>query len=245
MMAGKSRADLLLVMRGLVDSRARAQAEIKAGHVRVAGRRVAKPSETIDDASELQLEEHETYVSRGARKLIAAVDAFGIDFRGKQVLDLGASTGGFTQVALERGAAHVTAIDVGRDQMHASIRSDARVTVIEGLNARDLMATHIAGPPDIVLADLSFISLTLGLPAALALAASQAELVALIKPQFEAGRSNIGKGGVVKDSGIHAQVCKKIETLLVEAGWQKIGLIESPILGGAGNREFLIGARRG
>jgi 23S rRNA (cytidine1920-2'-O)/16S rRNA (cytidine1409-2'-O)-methyltransferase len=243
-MPDKRRADLLLVARGLMPSRARAQAEILAGHVRIGGQLVRKPSDAIPDDADIAIDGANPYVSRGALKLIAALDAFHIDLNGKDVLDLGASTGGFTQVALERGAAHVAAVDVGHGQLHESLRVDPRVTVIEGLNARDLTVAHLNGLPDVILADLSFISLTLALPPALALAAPVAHLIALIKPQFEAGRAHLGKGGVVRDPQIHKDVCERIRGFLETSGWRVTGLIDSPILGVDGNKEFLIGARR-
>jgi 23S rRNA (cytidine1920-2'-O)/16S rRNA (cytidine1409-2'-O)-methyltransferase len=243
-MPGKLRADQLLVARGLMPSRARAQAEILAGHVRAAGKIVAKPSDVLSDDAEIAVEGANPYVSRGALKLIAALDAFQIDLKDGEVLDLGASTGGFTQVALERGARHVTAIDVGHGQLHESLHADPRVTLFEGLNARDLMASHLRAPPDTILADLSFISLTLALPNALSLAVRGATLIALVKPQFEAGRAHLGKGGVVKDPKVHNDVCGRIRAFLENSGWRVIGLIDSPILGGDGNIEFLMGARR-
>lgn len=243
-MPEKRRADQLLVARGLMPSRARAQAEILAGHVRSGGQIVRKPSDTLGEDAEIEVEGANPNVSRGALKLLAALDAFHIELHEKHVLDLGASTGGFTQVALERGARHVTAIDVGHGQLHATLRGDRRVTAIEGLNARDLTAAHFQEPPQAIVADLSFISLTLALPPALALAAQQAQLIALIKPQFEAGRAHLGKGGVVKDHAVHADVCDRIRAFLENVRWRVIGLIDSPILGGDGNKEFLIGARR-
>lgn len=243
-MPGKRRADQLLVARGLMPSRARAQAEILAGHVRIGGEVVRKPSETLPEDAEIAVENANPYVSRGALKLIAALDSFQVDLTGKHVLDLGASTGGFTQVALVRGAAHVTAIDVGHGQLHDIVANDSRVTAIEGLNARDLTAAHLRGAPEAIVADLSFISLTLALPPALELAAPGALLVALIKPQFEAGMAHLAKGGVVKNPKVHDDVCGRIRAFLEIADWRILGLIESPILGRDGNKEFLIGARR-
>lgn len=243
-MPAKRRADQLLVARGLMPSRARAQAEILAGHVKADGAVVRKPSDAISEGADIAVEGANPYVSRGALKLIAALDAFSIDVSGAHVLDLGASTGGFTQVALERGARHVTAVDVGHGQLHPSLARDPRVIAIEGLNARDLTAAHLREPPGAIVADVSFISLTLALPPALALAAPRAHLIALIKPQFEAGRANLGKGGVVKDPQVHNDVCERIRTFLENAGWRVLGLIDSPLLGGDGNKEFLIGARR-
>jgi 23S rRNA (cytidine1920-2'-O)/16S rRNA (cytidine1409-2'-O)-methyltransferase len=242
--AVRIRADHLLVARGLAATRARAQSAIKAGHMRAGGRVVAKPSDTLPEDAAIELAETVAYVSRAAHKVIAALDAFAVDPRNKHVLDIGASTGGFTQVALERGAVHVTAIDVGHGQLHPSLASEPRITLIEGLNARDLTAAHLPRAPDLILADVSFISLTLALPPALALAAPKAQLIALIKPQFEAGRAALGKGGVVKDPQAHKDVCARCQTFLETNAWRVLGLIESPILGGDGNQEFLIGAAK-
>jgi 23S rRNA (cytidine1920-2'-O)/16S rRNA (cytidine1409-2'-O)-methyltransferase len=240
----KLRADNLLVARGLVPSRARAQSAIKAGQVRAAGRVVTKPSDTLAQDAAIELAGTDPYVSRAAHKLIAALDAFAIDPKDKDVLDIGASTGGFTQVALERQAAHVTAIDVGHGQLHDSLKDDPRLTLIEGVNARDLMPGHLTRKPDLILADVSFISLTLALPPALGLAAANAQLIALVKPQFEAGRAHLGKGGVVRDPDIHRAVCDRIQSFLESKNWRVLGLIASPLPGGDGNQEFLIGASR-
>ena len=241
----RARADQLLVERGLVQSRARAQAEIRAGRVTANGRPLRKPSEVIAPDTVLSVDAINPYVSRGALKLISAFDTFAVSPAGKTVLDIGASTGGFTQVALARGATHVTAIDVGHGQLHPTLAGDPRVTMIEGMNARDLTAERIVRTPDLIVVDVSFISLKLVLPPALALSAPQAQLIALIKPQFEAGRDALSKGGVVKDASVHARVCADIRAFLGDKGWQVIGLMQSPILGGDGNTEFLIGASRG
>jgi 23S rRNA (cytidine1920-2'-O)/16S rRNA (cytidine1409-2'-O)-methyltransferase len=243
-MPGKRRADQLLVEMGLMPSRARAQAEILAGHVRAGGKIVRKPSDVLPGDAEIAVDNANPYVSRGALKLVAALDALQIDLAGRCVLDLGASTGGFTQVALMRGARHVTALDVGHGQLHAALRDDPRITLVEGVNARDLTSAHLPERPDAILADLSFISLSLALPPALTLAAPRAVLIALIKPQFEAGRAHIGKGGIVRDAQVHEEVCERMAAFLLAAGWRVLGLIESPVLGGDGNKEFLIGARR-
>ena len=243
-MPGKRRADQLLVEMGLMPSRARAQAEILAGHVRAGGKIVRKPSDVLPGDAEIAVDNANPYVSRGALKLVAALDALQIDLAGRCVLDLGASTGGFTQVALMRGARHVTALDVGHGQLHATLRDDPRISLVEGVNARDLTSAHLPERPDTILADLSFISLSLALPPALTLAAPRAVLIALIKPQFEAGRAHIGKGGIVRDAQVHQEVCERMAAFLLAAGWRVLGLIESPVLGGDGNKEFLIGARR-
>ncbi len=186
------------------------------------------------------------HVSRAAGKLIAALDGFEIDVAGLNCLDIGASTGGFTQVLLERGAARVIAIDVGHGQMHNSIAALHEVTLIEGLNARDLNASHLGGfPLEMIVSDVSFISLKLALPPALQLAVPGATLVALVKPQFEAGRDNIGKGGIVRDEAVRERVCDGIRTWLTqEMGWQVQGLLPSPVTGSDGNQEYLVAARK-
>lgn len=243
-MPDKRRADQVLVARGLMPSRARAQQEILAGHVWANGAVVRKPADTIAEDAAIEVAGANPFVSRGALKLIAALDAFAIDLQDKEVLDLGASTGGFTQVALTRGARRVTALDVGHGQLHETLARDPRVVAIEGLNARDLTAAQLPAAPQVILADLSFISLTLALPPALSLATPGAHLIALIKPQFEAGRAHLGKGGVVKDPAVHKDICGRISVFLGDAGWRVMRLIDSPILGGDGNKEFLIGAHR-
>ena len=238
------RADVLVVEQGLEPSRARAAAEIRAGTVYADGRRVAKPSELLP--SEVRLERRgaaNPYVSRAGLKLAHALDTFGIDPAGAVALDLGASTGGFTQVLLERGATRVYAVDAGRNQLHPSLREDKRVTVMEGVNARRLGRAHVPHPVSLIVSDVSFISLTLVLSPALELAAPGGSLVVLIKPQFEAGPEHVRKGRVT-DPAVHEQVCTRIAYFLKEAGCQVTGIIESPIKGGDGNTEFLIAARR-
>ncbi len=240
-MPERIRADRLLLERGLFDSRARAQAAILAGHVTADGVTVRKPSDNISvDAVVLATPEH-PYVSRGGMKLAAALDHFGIEPAGRICLDVGASTGGFTDLLLTRGARHVHAIDVGRDQMHPRLRGHARVSVQEATDIRK--RAPFADPPDLAVIDVSFISLTLVLPAVSALLTPSAELVALIKPQFEAGRGNLKKG-VVRDEAVHHAVCATIEQAIAGLGWSVQGTIPSPITGGDGNREFLIAARR-
>lgn len=239
------RADLLLVERGLSESRARAQAEIKAGSVLADGCLVSHASKLLQADCQLEIAvPSNPYVSRGALKLIAALDAFSISFQGRMVLDLGASTGGFTQVALQRGARHVVAVDVGHGQLHASLKDHPGITLLEGLNARDLAARHLPAPPDVILADLSFISLALALGPAMALAEPGAHMIALIKPQFEAGRGALGKGGIVRDPETQKAVCVRIKSFMGEKGWSVLGQIESPIAGGDGNREYLIAAQK-
>lgn len=242
----KMRLDLALVERGLVATRARAQAAIKAGQVRLRGQVASKPSDMVGDGDEIEIDAPEqVYVSRGALKLLHALDFFGLDPSGKICLDLGASTGGFTQVLLKRDAAFVVAVDVGHGQLAKEIESDARVRSLEGLNARDLTREDILEPVSFIVADLSFIGLQKALPPALALAQKGAVLVALIKPQFEAGPENVGKGGIVRDPALHERICGDISHWLSDdMGWRVLGLTQSPIEGGDGNREFLIAAEK-
>ncbi|NBB81846.1 MAG: TlyA family rRNA (cytidine-2'-O)-methyltransferase [Alphaproteobacteria bacterium] len=247
---GRRRADQALVARGLVDSRAKAQALILAGKVfagPAADRKVDKAGQPIADDVALTVKgQDHPWVSRGGLKLVAGLDAFGIDPAGLVCLDVGASTGGFTDVLLARGAARVYAVDVGHGQLAWKLRSDDRVVVRERTNARALTADQVPEPVDLIVCDASFISLKTVLPAALALAAPGARLVALIKPQFEAGRDAVGKGGVVRDPAIHAAVCADIRTWLQDrADWRVLGVVDSPITGPEGNREFLIGAAIG
>ena len=238
------RADLLLVDRGFFESRAKAREAIEAGLVSADGKPVRKPSETLANDSEIVAPAPYPWVSRAGLKLVAGLDAFGIDPKGRTCLDLGSSTGGFTQVLLARGAVHVTAVDVGRDQLHPSLRADPRVTSREATDARDLRAEQFEVAPSLLVCDASFISLRLVLPPALDLAAPGAELVALVKPQFEAGRASVGKGGLVKDPAIHTRVCAEIAAFLEARGWRVRGPVPSPIEGGDGNREFLIAAEK-
>jgi 23S rRNA (cytidine1920-2'-O)/16S rRNA (cytidine1409-2'-O)-methyltransferase len=239
------RADVFLVQHGYAASRAEAQAAIAAGRVLADGQAILKPSQPIADAASIAYEKAHAYVSRGALKLIAALDRFGLSPQGLVCLDIGASTGGFAQLLLERGAAKVYAVDVGHAQMHVDIANDPRVASLEGVNARDLSSAEIAEPPQAVVADVSFISLKLALPPALQMAASGAWLIALVKPQFEAGRENIGKGGVVRDPAARQAALDGIVAWLSSVqGWSVIGHMASPILGGDGNSEFLVAARK-
>jgi 23S rRNA (cytidine1920-2'-O)/16S rRNA (cytidine1409-2'-O)-methyltransferase len=241
--SGAKRADAFLVEHGYAASRAEAQAAIRAGRVTADGAAVRKPSQLLRDGVAVTFEKQHPYVSRGALKLIAALDHFGFSPEGRRCLDIGASTGGFTEVLLERGAKHVTAVDVGHGQLHERIAADARVTSLERVNARELSPSQIVGGVEAIVADVSFISLKLALPPALAMAAPGAWLVALVKPQFEGGREHVGKGGVVRDSywQTHA-VVDVMGWLRGEFGWSLLGFIDSPILGGDGNKEFLIAA---
>lgn len=230
-----------MVAEGLVTSRARAQALIADGSVMVAGTVVRKPGARTDGTITVTADPM-PWVSRAARKLIHALTEFALAPSGI-ALDLGASTGGFVQVLLANGADNVHAVDVGHGQLHPQVAADPRVIVHEGINARDL-PKGLLPPPDWITADLSFISLEKALPPALELARTGATLVALIKPQFEAGRAHIGKGGIVRDPIVHQLVCARIRDFLVERGWQVIGLTASPITGSDGNREFLIAAQK-
>ena len=242
----KRRADQLLVERGLAESRAKAQALVLAGVVSCAGRRIDKPGEQLaaDAALSVKGTAH-PWVSRGGVKLAHAVGHFGIVIDGKTALDIGASTGGFTEVLLSRGAGRVYAVDVGHGQLAWKLRQDPRVVVHERLNARHLTRAHVPEPIDMITCDASFIGLETVLPAPLALAAEEAELVALVKPQFEAGRERVGKGGVVRDPTIHHEVCERAAGwVAAQPGWTVVGVVESPVLGPEGNREFLLYARR-
>jgi 23S rRNA (cytidine1920-2'-O)/16S rRNA (cytidine1409-2'-O)-methyltransferase len=243
----KLRLDQLLVERGLVESRARAQALILAGRVSAGGRRLDKPGHQVAADLEVEVREPESpFVSRGGLKLAHGLDRFAIDPAGLVALDVGASTGGFTDVLLRRGAARVYAVDVGHGQLDWRLRNDPRVVVLEKTNARTLSREQVPEPLDLVVCDASFISLTVVLPAALRLTAPNARLIALIKPQFEVGKGRVGRGGVVRDPALHEEVCTTIRRWLeAEQGWAVLGIAESPITGPKGNREFLIAARRG
>ncbi len=209
------RADQLLLVRGLVESRARAQAEIAAGHVRSGARVVEKPSERLAEDAPLALEGTAIpYVSRGGLKLAHALDHFALDVKGRVALDVGASTGGFTEVLLARGAARVYALDVGHGQLHPRLKADARVVSLEGVDARKLTRAQIPAPPDLVSVDVSFISVLKVLPAILALAAPDALFVILVKPQFEVGRAKIGKGGIVRDVAAREEAVARVRAFL-------------------------------
>jgi 23S rRNA (cytidine1920-2'-O)/16S rRNA (cytidine1409-2'-O)-methyltransferase len=215
------------------------------GTVSVDGRVVTKPSLATEEGTSISIDDSaQRYVSRAALKLLHALDHFSVSPQGRNCLDIGASTGGFTQVLLERGASHVAAIDVGHGQMVPELARNPRVTSIEGLNAREISLENLREPPDLIVCDASFISLKLVLPAALALAAKGANLIALIKPQFEAGREALGKTGIVTDPAIHQRVCDDISAWLEAQGWHVKGLVPSPIEGAEGNKEFLIAAEK-
>lgn len=238
------RADRLLVEGGHFESRARAQAAIAAGLVRADGRPVAKASDLLDPAVRIEASAPHPFVSRGGLKLESALDAFGFDPAGLVCLDVGASTGGFTDLLLRRGATRVYAVDVGREQLHASLRNDARVVSLEGTDARGLDRETIARAPALCAIDVSFIGLRLVLPPLVPLLAEGAMLAALIKPQFEAGRDRVGRGGIVRDEAVHAEICAGIRDLVAGLDFAVLDVIPSPVAGGDGNREFLIGARR-
>jgi 23S rRNA (cytidine1920-2'-O)/16S rRNA (cytidine1409-2'-O)-methyltransferase len=242
----KSRLDQLMVERGLAGSRAKAQALVLAGQVFSGERRLDKPGQAV--AADVPLEVRAAgipYVSRGGIKLAHALDHFGIDPAGLVALDVGAATGGFTDVLLQRGARRVYAVDVGHGQLDWRLRNDPRVVVLEKRNVRHLTRDSVPEPVDLVVCDVSFISLELALPTALALAAPTALLIALIKPQFEVGKGQVGKGGVVRDPALHDAVCARIGRWLAEEqGWRVRGVVPSPITGPKGNREFLIVADR-
>jgi 23S rRNA (cytidine1920-2'-O)/16S rRNA (cytidine1409-2'-O)-methyltransferase len=241
----KLRADQLVVDRGLAESRAKAQALILAGLVYSGERKVAKAGEALaaDAPLEVRGKDH-PWVSRGGIKLAHGLDHFGWDVAGAVALDVGSSTGGFTDVLLQRGAAKVFAVDVGTNQLAWSLRNDPRVVVHEKTNARYLTGATVTEPVDIIVCDASFIGLAKVLDTALEFAKAGGRLVALIKPQFEAERAEIGKGGVVRDPAVHARVCEAAAAWLRGRGWRVEGVIASPITGPEGNVEFLIGAER-
>jgi 23S rRNA (cytidine1920-2'-O)/16S rRNA (cytidine1409-2'-O)-methyltransferase len=236
------RLDQLLVERGLFDSRARARAAIEAGRVRVNGAVIAKPSAAVDADAALEAEAAHRWVGRGALKLDHALTLWPVRVEGRVALDVGASTGGFTQVLLARGAAKVWAVDVGRGQLHPKIAADPRVASLEGVDARALDSSLITQAPELVVCDASFIGLAKVLPAALDLAAPGADLIALVKPQFEVGREHVGKGGVVREPAQRARAAAEVRAWLAGRGWAVRGEAESPVAGGDGNVETLLWA---
>ena len=240
----KQRADQALVERGLVETRSRAQALILAGKVFSGDQRIDKAGHQVGETTPLSLRgQDHPWVSRGGLKLAHGLAHFGLDAAGRVALDIGASTGGFTDVLLHNSARHVYAVDVGHGQLDWKLRNDPRVTVLERTNARRLTSEIIPEPIDAIVCDAAFIGLRVVLPAGLALAAPGAFACALIKPQFEAGPDQVGKGGVVRDPAVHASVCAAIEAWWASLpGWRVLGVTESPITGPEGNHEFLIGA---
>jgi 23S rRNA (cytidine1920-2'-O)/16S rRNA (cytidine1409-2'-O)-methyltransferase len=242
----KQRLDVMLVERGLAESRAKAQALALAGAVWSGERRLDKPGQMLPEDTPLECRgKAHPWVSRGGIKLAHGLDHFAIDPAGAVALDIGASTGGFTDVLLQRGARRVYAVDVGHGQLDWTLRRDQRVVVLERCNARYLTREQVPEPPDLVVCDASFISLQTVLPAALDLAAPEAALVALIKPQFEVGKGRVGKGGVVRDPALHDEVCRDVAAWLAgRPGWTVLGIAASPIRGPDGNVEFLIAGRR-
>ncbi|MEJ2376724.1 MAG: TlyA family RNA methyltransferase [Pseudolabrys sp.] len=241
--SSRLRADRLLVERGLFESRAKAQAAIEAGLVSADGAPVRKSSDEIAADATIEASPAHPYVSRGGVKLAAALDRFGFDPKGRVCLDGGASTGGFTHVLLNRGARRVYAVDVGRGQLHDSLRARPEVVSLEEADIRGFSPARLPETPNLVTVDVSFISLKQVLPAALKLVAYRTQLVALIKPQFEAG-PEAAKKGVVRDAAVHKAVCDDIAAFVASLGWRVVGVIPSPITGGDGNAEFLLGAVR-
>lgn len=240
----KTRADRHLHDSGHAGSRSQARAAIEAGKVRADGVVIEKPSQLLSKDARIEFEPAHPFVSRGALKLVAALDRFHFLPHNRVCLDIGASTGGFTQVLLERGAARVYAIDVGHGQLHTSLRSNRRVLSLEGVNARNLSRRHVHEPVDAIVADVSFISLKLVLAPALRFATAGAWLVALVKPQFELGRRDIGRGGLVQDAVARERAVVGVADWIAAQDWSVLGHLDSPIAGGSGNREYLIAARR-
>jgi 23S rRNA (cytidine1920-2'-O)/16S rRNA (cytidine1409-2'-O)-methyltransferase len=239
----KQRLDVAMVARGLAASREKAQALIMAGEVRAAGQKASKPGQTVADDVLIEVATPPPYVSRGGFKLAGALDRFGVTVSGKVCLDVGSSTGGFTDCLLQRGAARVHAVDVGTNQLDWRIRTDPRVVVHENVNARNLTFEELGELAALLVCDVSFISVTLILPAALAmLEQPMGEMVILVKPQFEVGKGQVGKGGIVRESSLHAQACQRVEDAVRAAGY-RTELMESPILGTEGNKEFLLYGR--
>lgn len=239
------RADRLLVARGHFETRAKAQAAIQAGCVMADGRVVQRAAQALSESAQIVASPPHPWVSRGGLKLEAALDRFGVAAAGRTALDVGASTGGFTHVLLTRGAAHVTAVDVGRRQLHPRLRDDARVTVWEATDVRDLTPDRFGTPPDLIVADVAFISVIKALPAALDLAAERADAVVLVKPQFELGPGRIGKGGLATGTDPVGEASDMVVEAFAALGWDARGRTLSPIQGGDGNAEGLLWFNRG
>jgi 23S rRNA (cytidine1920-2'-O)/16S rRNA (cytidine1409-2'-O)-methyltransferase len=235
----KTRLDRLILERGLVESREKAQALIMAGEVLLNGQKAAKPGQAVPDDSRIEILARPPYVGRGGLKLAGALHHFAIDVAGRICLDIGASTGGFTDALLQAGAVRVHAVDVGAGQLDWKLRTDPRVVLREGINARALKFEDIGERVDIIACDVSFISVTLILPAAVPLLRPAGQMVILIKPQFEAGRGQVGKGGIVRDPAIHQAACERVARAVRGLGFET-SMMESPILGAQGNKEFLL-----
>ncbi len=240
----KDRLDKTLVDLGLAETRTKAAALIMAGRVLVEGRAVTKAGTPVDGQAAISIKETDEFVGRGAHKLLCALDAFSIDVTGMTAIDVGASTGGFTEVLLQRGARRVYAVDVGHGQLHWRLRNDTRVVLLEGVNARTLGPAHITEPCDIAVFDVSFISLKLVIPPVLAILKTHACIVALIKPQFEAGRRQVGKGGIIRDPAVHEAVIADLRAFLEGLGLEPSPAVPSPVKGARGNQEYLIHAAR-
>jgi len=235
----KMRLDRLLVERGLAESREKAQALIMAGEVLIGGQKASKPGHTVSDDSAVEVLARPPFVSRGGLKLAGALSNFGIDVTGNVCLDVGSSTGGFTDALLQAGAARVHAVDVGAGQLAWSLRTDPRVVLHEGINARELTFEPIGERVDLIVCDVSFISVTLILPAIVPLLQPGGQMVILIKPQFEVGKGQVGKGGIVRDAGLHQSACDRVRDAVEQLGF-KTQIMESPIHGAEGNKEFLL-----
>jgi 23S rRNA (cytidine1920-2'-O)/16S rRNA (cytidine1409-2'-O)-methyltransferase len=238
----KQRLDRLLVERGLAESREKAQALIMAGKVMVEGQKAVKPGHSVEASCKIEVTGKAPYVSRGGLKLAAALEGFAIDVMGRVVMDVGASTGGFTDCLLQRGAARVHAVDVGTGQLDWKIRTDPRVVVHDGINARHLRPEDIGEPVDLVTCDVSFISVTLILPAVAPILRPEGAMVILVKPQFEVGKGQVGKGGIVRSAELHREACARVEAAVKSLGFHT-SIMESPITGAEGNKEFLLYAR--
>lgn len=238
------RADLYLVQNGYYDSRARAQAAIKAGFVKVDGKRLKKASEKLSDLNEISAKAEHPWVSRGGLKLAYALKEFDISVEGKFCLDVGASTGGFSDVLRQKGAAKIYAVDVGHDQLHASLHDVAEIISMEGQDARELTPLHFERPPQLIVCDASFISAMKVLERSLSLAARTANLITLVKPQFEVGKAGIGRGGIVKSESLSLQALSDVSAWVTAQGWHVAATCKSPIKGGSGNTEYLLHARK-
>ena len=243
-MSQKKRLDHNLVQRGLTESREKARRMIMAGLVDVNKVRVDKPGHLIPISSTISLKKPPPYVSRGGLKLDAALDQFSVDVKGKVLMDVGSSTGGFTDCLLQRGASRVITVDVGYGQLHWKLRQDSRVTILEKTNIRHLKSEDLEEQANGAVIDVSFISLKLVVPPVSGLLLKDAFIIALIKPQFEVGKGRVGKGGVVRDSSLHEEVIHNLSTFFEESGWTIIGHMASPLLGPKGNREFFIYLKR-